>query len=225
MVMKCRPGAPPASSSSDSVVASSTPAARTSYGVVGDLVQAVRHERRQRGAGQVGEPFDLADPRHRHDAGDDRQVAAERPDPRDEVEVALRGEEELGDREARAGPRLGHQDASVQVGVTVLRVQVGERRHADAEVAEPGDELDQLGRVPQALGVRLPRHGRSAGHVAADRHDVPDPDRRVRADHVPQLLAALARRRSGGPSSRSVVCSAICCVARTVRSRVEPDAP
>ena len=56
-VKKCSPGAPPASSSSHSSVASWMPTSRTGGRVVGDRVQPVDHRARQGRAGQLGEPL------------------------------------------------------------------------------------------------------------------------------------------------------------------------
>ena len=106
------------------------------------------------GAGQLGHPPDLGEVRDRHDPGDDRDVHAERGDPVDEPEVVLGPEEQLGDREVRAGPGLLGEHPGVAVERLRRGVPLGERRHPDAEVAERLDQLDQLHGVAQALGVR-----------------------------------------------------------------------
>ena len=89
MVMKCSPGAPSGRSSSDSADGQVDAGGADERRVVGDLVQPVGDERGQRRTRQVREPLDLADPRHRHDPRDDRQVAAQGAHARHEVEVAV----------------------------------------------------------------------------------------------------------------------------------------
>ena len=68
------------------------------------------------------------------------------PHPLDQGEVVVGPEEQLGDREVRAGLGLGDQHARVGLARLGGRVALGERRHADAEAAQPADQLDQLAR-------------------------------------------------------------------------------
>ena len=83
--------------------------------VVGDLVDPVRHPFRQCSPRQLSKPDHLARVGDRHDPGDDRNVAAERPDPGDEGEVIIGSKKELGDGKTGARLRLRrpapeHQD-------------------------------------------------------------------------------------------------------------------
>ena len=132
-VKKCRPGAPPASRRSHSSTAISTPTRRTDAGSSATLRSRGDDRRRQVSPRQRGEPLDLADNGHGHDAGNDRQLAAQRPDAVDQPEVGVRVEEELGDREVGPGLLLLGEDAGIQVEVETLRMTVGERADADAE--------------------------------------------------------------------------------------------
>ena len=64
--------------------------------------------------------------------GQDRDVDAVGAHPLDQLEVVLRPEEQLGDRELRAGARLGDQHLRVVLERLGRRVALGERRDADA---------------------------------------------------------------------------------------------
>src|SRR4029450_13276006 len=103
-------------------------------------------------------------------------------------EIVVGGEEQLGDREASTGRRLGGQYPRVKIKILALRMRIRERRHADAEVAQLAHHRDQFGRVVKSLWMRFPGHGRTTRHIAADREDMMDTRRRVGTDHPPQLL-------------------------------------
>ena len=84
-------------------------------GGLGQAIEAAGDLVGQVGAGQLGHPGDLAQVRDRHDAREDRDVTAERPHPLDQLGVVGGPEEQLGDREVRAG--LGLRDQHPRIGV------------------------------------------------------------------------------------------------------------
>ena len=161
-VKNCRPGAPPASSRSHSSVATSRPTARTARRVVGDRVQPGHHGCGQVGAREGGEPLDLGEVGHRHDARDDRQLAADLPHPLDEPEVGVGVEEQLGDRELRAGLLPSRR------GCRASRSKSWCSGWASGNAATPTqksplrlDQPHQLGCVVEPFGVPLPGRGRA----------------------------------------------------------------
>ena len=108
------PGAPPASSSSHSSVAIAMPSARTAAGSPSKRATRATTSRGHLASGQLGHPRDLREVGDRHDAragsGSSTPTASR---PLDEREVVLGAEEQLGDRELRAGVLLGLQHPRV----------------------------------------------------------------------------------------------------------------
>ena len=102
-------------------------------------------------------------------------------------QVVLGGEQHLGDRVVGAGVDLVDQEPGVgfQVGRARVFVRVGS--DPDLETAERAGQADQLTGVFEALRVRDPLAVRVARRVAAQRQDVPDPNGRIRSDHLTQL--------------------------------------
>ena len=80
-------------------------------GVGLDGVQLLGELRRERGVGENGEPLDLLDVRRRHDARDDRDLAAGGRDPVAQPQVVVGVEEHLGDRVVGTGPALAPRSA------------------------------------------------------------------------------------------------------------------
>ena len=78
----------------------------------------------------------------------------------------------------------------VEVGRAV--VALGERRHADVEVAEVADEPDEFLGVLDAVGMLVPLAERVAGRIAAQHQDVADAAVGVGADHRTQFVDAVA---------------------------------
>ena len=155
-MMKCSPGTPSASSRAHNSVANSMPIERTAAG--SSSTARIRSARSAGNAAlrQLGEPLDLLDVGHRHDAGDDRHVAARGLDPVAQPQIVLRLEEHLGDRVVGARAALVDEVPDVGVPVRRARVHLREGRDADAEVAGLLDQPDQVGGVVHALGVRRP---------------------------------------------------------------------
>ena len=146
--------------------------------VVGDPLEPRGQRRRERRAGELLGALDRAHLGHRHDAGQDRGVAAGRGHPVAQPQVVVGVEEHLGDREVGAGPALADEVVGVGVDVGRARVLVRERGHADAEVARLADQAHQLLGVEHALGVLDPLAHRVARRVAAHGQDVADARRR-----------------------------------------------
>ena len=156
--------------------------------VVGDPLELRGQRGRERRAGQLLGPLDGADLGHRHDAGQDRHVAAGGRHPVAQPQVVVGVEEHLGDREVGPGPALADEELGVGLDVGRARMLVRERGHADAEVARLAHQPDQvLGVAAAPSGWRDPLAHRVAGRVAPHRQDVADPDRGQPADHVAQL--------------------------------------
>ena len=136
--------------------------------VVGDPLELRGQRRRERRAGQLLGALDGAHLGHRHDAGQDRHVAAGRGDPVAQPQVVVGVEEHLGDREVGAGPALADEVLGVGLDVGRARVLVRERGHPDAEVARLADQPDQILGVAHALAGAAPTRpsGRRAGRRA-----------------------------------------------------------
>src|SRR3954469_8234970 len=85
--------------------------------VIGDLIDPLCHRLRQRRARELGKPGNLPNIGDRHDARDDRNRAAKRPNPGNQSEVIVGGEEQLSDRETGTGRRLGDQHPRVKIKI------------------------------------------------------------------------------------------------------------
>src|SRR5665213_1315403 len=80
-----------------------------SLGIVSKRKQSLREIRWEVITGQEREPFDLTDRCERHDAGNDRNVAASRGNPVTQNEVVVDREEHLRNREVGTRPALAHE--------------------------------------------------------------------------------------------------------------------
>ena len=68
---------------------------------------------------------------------------------------------------------------------------IGEGGNADAEIAQRAHQRDQLARISQPCGMRLPRRQRAAGRIPAKRQNVTNTGARVIADDPAQLSDAV----------------------------------
>ena len=120
----------------------------------------------------VDHPAHGVEVQDRHDAGDDREVHAQRPRPLDEADVVADPQHHLGDRELRAGVVLRLQRERVVVEGLGVTVALGEGRDTHRQVGGLLDEGDQLGRVGDAALGRHPRRAGPLGRVAAQREHI-----------------------------------------------------
>ena len=97
------------------------------------LMQVGEHVVGDRRAAHARDARELVVGRDRHDAGDDRDLDADRAGALDEVEVERVVEEELGDEEADAGVDLLLEVAQVVLGRGGVDVGLREARRADGE--------------------------------------------------------------------------------------------
>ncbi len=88
-----------------------------------------------------------------------------------EPEEGVGLEEELGDRRGGAGIDLALEPRDVGAVVGGLGVRLGIGAGADREAPGLGQRRDQLGRVCEALGMRL-ESARRIGRIAPQRHDL-----------------------------------------------------
>ena len=107
------------------------------------------------------------------------------------LEVVRGPEEHLGHRELGPGARLRHEHVRVRVPRRRRRMTLGERRHADPEVAARARQLDQLDRVGQPARGRRPLRPRPVARVAAQQHHVLDPLGGVRVEDPLELRAGV----------------------------------
>ena len=139
--------------------------------------------------------LDPGDADDRHDPGDDRHVAAARRDRVAQPQVVIGVEEHLGDREVRARAALADEEVDVGRRARRPRVALGERAPTPTQNS-PDDLISRTSSAAysQALGVRLPLPAGSPGGSPRRASRLRTPDRRVRADDVPQLGHRVADR-------------------------------
>jgi len=85
--------------------------------VVRHCLQPLPQRRRHPAAAQLKCPLDDPQAGDRHDAGNDRHVAAQGRNPVPQPQVILRVEEHLGDGEVRARPALGQEVPHVRLRI------------------------------------------------------------------------------------------------------------
>ena len=102
--------------------------------VVGVCPQVLGEASREAAARQQDGSLDAGNADDRHDAGDDRHVAAACRDRVAQPQVVLDMEEHLRDREVRASPDLRDEVVDVRLPAQRPEVTLGERRDAHGEV-------------------------------------------------------------------------------------------
>ena len=142
-------------------------------------VERDREVGRQRLAGELEHAAQPGGRSDRHDAGQDRDGHAGVARARDEREVVVGVEEQLGDREGRAGGLLREERVDVLVRMPGARVAVRERGDRDVDLGAPLD----------ARGARHPRDRRLGVRRALGLHPVDE-------------LHELRRRSRGRPGTR-----------------------
>ena len=160
--------------------------------VIGDRVEPGGELLGELCTGECGESLDLRHIRDGHQARNDRHRASVHCAAFAQSRVILGSEEELGDREFRSGVLLHCENPGVLLEIRRLGVSLRECRDTDAEVAERLDELDEFGRVGQAVRMRMPVRFRPSGRISAQGKDRVDAGIRVLADDASDFVSARA---------------------------------
>ena len=149
-------------------------------GLVSGGLDAPDQPVRQRGAAQAGDPCDLFEREHRHDARDDGHADPGCAASIHEAVVGLVVEEQLGGDERCPGVDLAPQVDEIGFERGRLGVLLRIAGHAQAEIGvqllEQGDDIAAEAQVV----LERSRRGQAVGQVAPQGHDVADSPRVVR---------------------------------------------
>ena len=146
--------------------------------------------RRNRGIAEIADPLGLSVGGDRDHAGDDRHLDPTLAGCRDEVEVDLVVEEELGDQEGSARLDLGRQKGEIGIQIGRLGMHLGKTGATDRKVVVGADEADQLGGAAEPA-VGLDEVALSARRIATQGEDVLDAGRGNAVQSLPDPLPGL----------------------------------